>query len=227
MNTGSKAIESHNGLITTIAASAGSKIEYALEGSVFVAGASIQWLRDEMKLIDKASESEVYANDVKDCQGMYIVPAFTGLGAPYWEQHARGTVVGLTRGCGKKHFVRATLESIDYQVYDVLKAMEEDSGIKLNTLKVDGGASANNFLMKFQADILGTPVCRPRIIETTALGAAYLAGLATGYFKDKEDIRQNWQLENAFYPTMEDVTRNRLLSGWEKAVKCARIWAEE
>lgn len=227
MNTGEKAIDSQNGLLTTIAACTEDKIEYALEGSVFIAGAAIQWLRDEMKLIEKASMSKEYAESAEDCLGMYIVPAFTGLGAPYWNQHARGMVVGITRGCGKKHFVRATLEAIDYQVHDVLKAMEEDSETKLNTLKVDGGASANDFLMGFQSDILGTPVCRPRIIETTALGAAYLAGLATGYFKDKEDIKKNWQLEKAFYPSMDENKRDSLIKGWKKAVKCAMIWTEE
>ena len=227
MNTGHEPIESRHGLLTTIAASSDEHVEYALEGSVFVAGASIQWLRDSMRMIKTASQSEEYADEVFDTAGVYIVPAFTGLGAPYWNQYARGTVVGITRGCRKEHFIRATLESICYQSHDVIRAMEEDANVTLNTLKVDGGASANNFLMKFQADIVGTTVRRPKCIETTALGAAYLAGLATGYWKDKDEIRENWQLGRTFEPKMQDKEREALLKGWKKAVKCALVWAEE
>jgi len=228
MNTGCEAITSKHGLLTTIAASCcADKVEYALEGSVFVAGASIQWLRDSMRMIKSASQSEEYADEVFDTAGVYIVPAFTGLGAPYWSQNARGTVVGITRGCKKEHFIRATLESIAYQTTDVIKAMEEDAGTQLTELKVDGGASANNFLMKFQAGLVGTKVRRPKCIETTALGAAYLAGLAVGYWKDKDEIRENWALGRTFEPAMEAEERTKLLKGWKKAVKCALIWAEE
>lgn len=221
MNTGNKAISSRNGLLTTIAASTGDKAEYALEGSVFVAGAAIQWLRDEMRMFGKSSQSEEYANLVPNTNGVYIVPAFAGLGAPYWNQYARGTVVGITRGCKKEHFIRAALESIAYQTADVLRAMEEDSGIHLKELKVDGGACANHFLMKFQADIIDTAVHRPKCIETTALGAAYLAGLATGYYKDKDEIRENWQLGRTFLPSMQEMEKEKLLKGWKKAVNCA------
>ncbi|MBR1849009.1 MAG: glycerol kinase GlpK [Lachnospiraceae bacterium] len=228
MNTGCEAITSKHGLLTTIAASCcADKVEYALEGSVFVAGASIQWLRDSMRMIKSASQSEEYADEVFDTAGVYIVPAFTGLGAPYWSLNARGTVVGITRGCKKEHFIRATLESIAYQTTDVIKAMEEDAGTQLTELKVDGGASANNFLMKFQAGLVGTKVRRPKCIETTALGAAYLAGLAVGYWKDKDEIRENWALGRTFEPAMEAEERAKLLKGWKKAVKCALIWAEE
>ncbi len=227
MNTGEKPIRSRNGLVTTIAATPEGEINYALEGSVFVAGASIQWLRDGMRMFKEAKQSEEYATDVEDTTGVYVVPAFAGLGAPYWNQYARGSVFGITRGCQKEHFIRATLESIAYQTYDVIKAMEEDAGVKLINLKVDGGASANNFLMQFQSDILDATVDRPSCIETTALGAAYLAGLATGYFKDKEEIKINWQLGKAFSPRIEDTKRTELLKGWKKAVKCALIWAEE
>ena len=227
MNTGHQAISSNAGLLTTIAASVGTEVEYALEGSVFVAGASIQWLRDSMRMIKTASQSQEYAEAVPDTAGMYIVPVFTGMGAPYWNQYARGTVVGLTRGCTKEHFIRATLESIAYQSVDVLRAMEADSGICLKSLKVDGGASANNFLMQFQADIMDTEVHRPECIETTALGAAYLAGLATGYWKDRKEIRENWQLGQSFEPKMSEESRKELLKGWKKAVKCAIAWTEE
>lgn len=227
MNTGEKPIRSRNGLVTTIAATPEGEINYALEGSVFVAGASIQWLRDGMRMFKEAKQSEEYAVDVTDTTGVYVVPAFAGLGAPYWNQYARGSVFGITRGCQKEHFIRATLESIAYQTYDVIKAMEEDAGVKLTNLKVDGGASANNFLMQFQSDILDATVDRPSCIETTALGAAYLAGLATGYFKDKEEIKINWQLGRAFKPAIEKEKRKELLKGWKKAVKCALIWAEE
>ena len=194
---------------------------------MFVAGAAIQWLRDGMRLIRDAAQSEKYASSVSDSDGVYIVPAFTGLGAPYWDQYARGTVVGLTRGCTKEHFIRATLESIDYQVADVLGVMQEESGIYLKALKVDGGASANNFLMQFQADILNTPVHRPDVIETTSLGAAYLAGLATGYWSSKDEILANWKLGRSFEPAMAEDVRNRKIKGWHRAVRCARIWAED
>ena len=227
MNTGSKAIMSENGLLTTIAAGTDGSVCYALEGSVFVAGAAIQWLRDGMRLIRDAAQSEKYALSVSDSDGVYIVPAFTGLGAPYWDQYARGTVVGLTRGCTKEHFIRATLESINYQVADVLGVMQEESGIYLKALKVDGGASANNFLMQFQADILNTTVIRPKIIETTSLGAAYLAGLATGYWSGKDEILANWKLGRSFEPAMAEDVRNSKIKGWHRAVKCARIWAED
>ena len=227
MNTGEKPIVSKNGLVTTIAATREGKINYALEGSVFVAGASIQWLRDGMRMFKEAKQSEEYALSAVDTTGVYVVPAFAGLGAPYWNQYARGSVFGITRGCQKEHFIRATLESIAYQTYDVIKAMEEDAGVKLTNLKVDGGASANNFLMQFQSDILDANVDRPNCIETTALGAAYLAGLATGYFKDEEEIKRNWQLGKTFEANVEDKKRTELLKGWKKAVKCALIWAEE
>jgi glycerol kinase len=226
MNTGKEAITSQSGLLTTIAASTSEKPEYALEGSVFVAGAGIQWLRDSMRLIKSASMSQEYAQTVEDTAGVYVVPAFAGMGAPYWNQYARGTVVGITRGCTKEHFIRAVLESIAYQTADVLKAMEQDSNLHLKSLKVDGGASANDFLMQFQADIVHTLVHRPKCIETTALGAAYLAGLAVGYWKDKEEIRENWQIGAVFEPEMKEEKRASLLKGWQKAVKCAMVWAE-
>lgn len=227
MNTGHKAISTDSGLLTTIAASVGDKVEYALEGSVFVAGAAIQWLRDGMRLMRSAGDSEKYAERVPDTGGVYIVPAFAGMGAPYWDQYARGTIVGVTRGCDKEHFVRATLESIAYQTSDVLVAMEEVSGIDLTSLKVDGGASANNFLMQFQSDILNAKVQRPQCIETTALGAAYLAGLAVGYWRNKDEIRENWMLGKEFDPKMESGNREKLLKGWKRAVRCALAWAED
>lgn len=227
MNTGKKAIRSESGLLTTIAAGTSKQAEYALEGSVFVAGAAIQWLRDGMRMIKSAPQSEEYAVGAEDTGGVYVVPAFAGLGAPYWNPYARGTIVGLTRGCKKEHFIRATLESIAYQTADVLRAMEKDSGIELKSLKVDGGASANNFLMQFESDILNTEVRRPECIETTALGAAYLAGLATGYWKDHAEIKENWLLGRTFTPAMEEEKRAALLRGWQKAVKCALIWSEE
>ena len=227
MNTGKEAISSNSGLVTTIAASVNNEIEYALEGSVFVGGASVQWLRDEMKLVDKAYETEEYAESVTDTAGVYIVPAFVGLGAPYWDQYARGTAVGMTRGCKKEHFIRATLESIAYQTHDVLKVMEKDSNITLTSLKVDGGASANNFLMQFQSDILDLSVYRPEFIETTALGVAFLAGLATGVYKNKEEIKQNWKLGHSFSPDMSNEKRNKLLKGWSVAVKCAELYGRE
>ncbi len=227
MNTGHEAIASESGLLTTIAASASGQVEYALEGSVFVAGAAVQWLRDEMRMIKNAPQTLEYAQAVEDTNGVYVVPAFAGLGAPYWNPYARGTVVGITRGCSKEHFIRAVLESIAYQTADVLRAMEKDAGVCLKSLKVDGGASANDFLMQFQADILNTQARRPSCIETTALGAAYLAGFATGYYKDKEEIRNNWQLDKTFEPKMEEEARKRLLKGWKKAVRCALVWSEE
>lgn len=226
MNTGEKAIFSNNGLLTTIAASIGDTPQYALEGSVFVAGASVQWLRDAMRIVESARQTEEFATVVPDTAGCYVVPAFVGLGAPYWDQYARGTVVGVTRGCKKEHFIRATLESIAYQTYDVLKVMEQDSNIKLNDLKVDGGASANNFMMKFQADVLELNVKRPKCIETTALGAAYLAGLATGFWKSLDEIKENWKLGREFETSMPEDERRKLLKGWHVAVKCARLYGE-
>lgn len=227
MHTGKEAVASQNGLVTTIAASGPEQVEYALEGSVFVAGAAIQWLRDGLRMIKTAAQSQEYAEEVADTEGMYIVPAFSGLGAPYWNQYARGTIVGLTRGCSKEHFIRATLESIAYQSYSVLRAMEQDAGTKLRVLKVDGGASANDFLMQFQSDIMCTTVHRPGCIETTALGAAYLAGLAVGFYKNKEEIRENWQLAKEFVPSMEEEHRKKCLRGWDKAVRCALCWQDE
>ena len=227
MNTGKSAISSKSGLLTTIAAGVSEEPDYALEGSVFVAGAGIQWLRDSMRMLKSSYESQKYCEAVEDTAGMYIVPAFTGLGAPYWNQYARGTVVGLTRGCAKEHFVRGVLEAVAYQTGDVIRAMEQDSGICLKSLKVDGGASTNDFLMQFQADIVDTQVQRPKCIETTALGAAYLAGLAVGYWKDREEIRENWQLGKVFESAMEEGRRQRLLKGWQRAVRCALMWAEE
>jgi len=227
MNTGTEAISSGNGLLTTIAASCGDKVEYALEGSVFVAGAAVQWLRDEMRMIKKASQTAEYAQKVEDTGEVYVVPAFAGMGAPYWNPYTRGTITGITRGCKKEHFIRAALESIAYQTYDVLKAMEEDAQVSILELKVDGGASANDFLMQFQADVLSARVYRPKCIETTALGAAYLAGLACGYFRDKDEIRENWQLGKVFESEMDKQRRRKLLKGWQKAVRCALIWAEE
>ncbi len=227
MNTGKKAIVSESGLLTTIAAGTSREAEYALEGSVFVAGAGVQWLRDSMRMIKSAGQSQEYCEAVEDTAGVYVVPAFAGMGAPYWNQYARGTVVGLTRGCSKEHFIRATLESIAYQTSDVLRAMEQDSGMCLKSLKVDGGASANDFLMQFQADIVNTAVHRPKCIETTALGAACLAGLSVGYWKDRDEMKANWQIGRIFEPHMEEKRRGELLKGWKKAVKCALVWAEE
>lgn len=226
MNTGTKPVFSHNGLITTIAWGINGTINYALEGSVFVAGAALQWLRDEVKLIDSAADSEWMAEKVEDTNGVYLVPAFVGLGAPYWDPYARGTLVGLTRGANRFHIVRAALESLAYQSNDVLKAMEEDSGIRLSSLKVDGGASSNNFLTQFQADVIGVPVKRPVTIETTALGAAYLAGLATGYWKNREEVIENWQISRIFEPQMKPGQREELLKGWKKAVNMSLGWAK-
>ncbi|MGN0355979.1 MAG: glycerol kinase GlpK [Muricoprocola sp.] len=227
MNTGDKPVFSKNGLVTTIAWGLDGKVTYALEGSIFVAGAAIQWLRDEMRLIDSAEDSEYMAKKVKDTNGCYVVPAFTGLGAPHWDQYARGTIVGITRGVNKYHIIRATLESLAYQVSDVLSAMNADSGIKLARLKVDGGASANDFLMQTQADILGVPVNRPQCVETTAMGAAYLAGFAVGYWKSLDDIRQNWEINKTFAPSITEEVREKRLKGWNKAVKYAFDWAKE
>lgn len=227
MNTGEKAVESKNGLLTTIAWGIDGKVEYALEGSIFVAGAAIQWLRDEMRMIKSAAETEKYATAVEDTNGVFMIPAFVGMGAPYWDMYARGTIVGITRGTRKEHFIRAILESLAYQTMDVLNAMEQDSDISLNTLKVDGGAAANNFLMQFQSDILGVPVYRPKIIETTALGAAYLAGLAVGYWKSREDILDNWIMDRSFVPEMDEEKSNKLIDQWHRAVKRAMKWIEE
>lgn len=224
MNTGEKAVESKNGLLTTIAWGIDGKVEYALEGSIFIAGAAIQWLRDELKIVEKASDTEAIAASVPDTNGVYMVPAFVGLGAPYWDQYARGTIVGLTRGAKRAHIIRATLESLAYQTNDVLKAMEEDSGIQLEALKVDGGACANNFLMQFQSDVLGVQVDRPKVIETTALGAAYLAGLAVGYWKNKEEVVKNWAISRSFTPQLDNERRQELLDGWHKAVSRSLGW---
>lgn len=227
MNTGERPVFSRNGLVTTIAWGIDGKINYALEGSIFVAGAAIQWLRDEMRLIDSAADSEYMAKKVEDTNGCYVVPAFTGLGAPYWDQYARGTIVGLTRGVNKYHIIRAALESLAYQVNDVLEAMKADADIKLNALKVDGGASANNFLMQVQADLINAPVNRPRCVETTAMGAAYLAGLAVDYWADKEDVIKNWAVDQTFCPQISQQERKERIWGWKKAVKCSYGWAKE
>lgn len=223
MNTGDKPVTSKNGLVTTIAWGIDGKVEYALEGSIFVAGAALQWLRDEMGLIKDAAESEECANAVPDTNGCYMVPAFVGLGAPYWDQYARGVIVGLTRGVNRNHIVRAALESMAYQVTDVLRAMEEDSGIKLSALRVDGGACVNDFLAQFQADIINTAVLRPMCIETTAMGAAYLAGLAVGYWPDKETIKQNHIIAREFVPNMSELKREMLLEGWHQAIQASQV----
>ncbi|HJF94314.1 MAG TPA: glycerol kinase GlpK [Lachnoclostridium phocaeense] len=227
MNTGEKPVFSDNGLLTTIAWGLDGKVNYALEGSIFVAGAAIQWLRDEMRLIDSSEDSEYMANKVADTNGCYVVPAFTGLGAPHWDPYARGTIVGITRGVNKYHVIRATLESLAYQVNDVLKAMEADAGITLSSLKVDGGASANNFLMQSQADISNAPVNRPKCVETTAMGAAYLAGLATGYWKNKEEVLKNWAIDRIFTPEIQAEEREKKIKGWNKAVRYAYHWAKD
>ncbi len=227
MNTGETLRRSENGLITTIASGVNGRIQYALEGSVFVGGAVVQWLRDELHLITEASDTEYFAKKVPDSAGVYLVPAFTGLGAPYWDMYARGALVGLTRGAGRNHIIRAALESIAYQTADVLQAMEKDAGLPLRELRVDGGASANNFLMQFQSDIIGRTLRRPMIRETTALGAAYLAGLATGVWRDLDDIRSQWTLDRLYEPEMSEADRTRLYAGWHKAVERARGWAED
>ena len=227
MNTGEKPIFSQNGLVTTIGWGLNGKVTYALEGSIFVAGAAIQWLRDELRFIESAGDSEYMARKVTDTNGCYVVPAFTGLGAPYWDAYARGAVVGLTRGVNKYHIVRATLDSIAYQTNDVLKAMEADSGISLVALKVDGGAAANNYLIQVQSDLSNAPVLRPRCVETTAMGAAYLAGLAVGYWKDLAEIQQNWAIDRSFSPEISDEDRAKRIKGWKKAVKCTMDWEKE
>ena len=221
MNTGDKFTESKNGLLTTIAIGINGKIDYALEGSVFVAGAAVQWLRDELGLIKNAEETEAIAESVDDSAGVYIVPAFAGLGSPYWNMYARGTIVGLTRGSSRDHFVRATLEAIAYQTRDLIEAMQEDSGIKISALKVDGGAAQNNFLMQFQADILNTKIIKPVVNETTALGAAYLAGLAVGFWENKLEIKNICEIDKEFLPKISDVKRKKLYEGWKNAVACA------
>ena len=227
MNTGEKPVFSQNGLVTTIAWGLDGKVNYALEGSIFVAGASIQWLRDEMRMIDSAQDSEYMAKKVPNTNGCYVVPAFTGLGAPHWDQYARGTIVGITRGVNKYHIIRATLESIAYQVNDVLEAMKADSGMELSSLKVDGGASANDFLMQTQADVINAPVKRPGCVETTAMGAAYLAGLAVGYWKNREEVRKKQAIDRVFYPEITEEDRAKRIKGWNKAVKYAYGWAKE
>jgi glycerol kinase len=227
MNTGEKAVESKNGLLTTIAWGLDGKVNYALEGSVFVAGSAIQWLRDGLKILDSAPLSEAYCNSVKDTEGVYVVPAFVGLGAPYWDQYARGIIVGVTRGVTKAHVIRATVESLAYQSADVIKVMEADADTAIKAVRVDGGACANNFLMQFQADILNTDVIRPKVIETTALGAAYLAGLAVGYYKDQHDILQNVVVDQAFKSSMQEANRDQLLSGWKEAVKRSFGWEKK
>ena len=227
MNTGETPKDSKNGLVTTIAWGLDGKVEYALEGSVFVAGAAIQWLRDEVRLVESASDTEYFAAKVSDTNGCYVVPAFVGLGAPYWDQYARGCIVGLTRGVNQAHLIRATLESLAYQTNDVLRAMEQDADIRLAALRVDGGASANNFLMQFQADISDAPVQRPACVETTAMGAAYLAGLAVGYWENKEQVRSNAAISRVFTPDMGEERREMLLKGWRRAVNCARGWAKD
>ena len=224
MNTGQTPVFSQNGLVTTIAWGLDGQVTYALEGSIFVAGAAVQWLRDELRMIDTAEESEQLAFQVDDTCGCYVVPAFTGLGAPYWDQYARGVIVGLTRGANNKHIVRATLESIAYQTYDVLNVMQKDSGIRLNALKADGGAAKNNFLMQFQADMIGVPVQRPACVETTALGAAYLAGLATGFWDNTDAVRSNWKVDRVFEPQMSQAKQKVKIAGWKKAVTRSFDW---
>ena len=226
MNTGEKPVFSENGLLTTIAWGLDGKVNYALEGSVYVAGAAIQWLRDELKLIDGSPDSEYFATRVNDTAGCYVVPAFTGLGAPHWDPYARGAIMGLTRGVNKYHLIRATLESLAFQTNDVLHAMELDSGIRLDSLKVDGGASMNNFLMQFQADVMNAPVHRPACVETTAMGASYLAGLAVGFWADKEDVKRQWRREREFLPERDDEWRKTEIDGWNKAVAATKGWAK-
>ncbi len=224
MNTGSQLYDSKNGLVTTIAWGLDGEVEYALEGSVFVCGSAIQWLRDGLKILDSAPDSEYYANKVKDNDGVYVVPAFVGLGAPYWDMKARGGIFGITRGTTKNHIIRATIEALGYQTKDVLDAMQADSGIKLESLKVDGGAVANNLMMQFQSDLLNVPVDRPKVVETTALGASYLAGLAVGFWKSKDELVKNWQIDRRFEPNMDDAKRKELYLGWLKAVRRTMNW---
>jgi glycerol kinase len=227
MNTGEKAITSNNNLLTTIAWKIDDKVEYALEGSVFIAGAVVQWLRDGLKIIRNSSEVEKLSQQVQDTDGVYIVPAFAGLGAPHWNQYAKGTVFGLTRGSSNAHIAKAALDSIAYQTYDVLKSMEADSGIQIKELRVDGGATVNNQLMQFQSDILNCKVVRPKITETTALGAAYLAGLAVSYWKNIDDIQEQWQVDRSFSPNMKEDKRSDLLRGWQRAVKASIAWGDD
>ena len=227
MNTGTKPILSHNGLVTTVAWGLNGEVNYALEGSIFVAGAAIQWLRDELHLIETAADSEYLAKRVPDTNGCYVVPAFTGLGAPYWDAYARGAIVGLTRGVNQNHIIRATLDSITYEIHDVLSAMEADAGIRLSSLKVDGGASANNYLMQTQADVNAAPVDRPKCVETTAAGAAYLAGLSVGFWKDQAQLKAIRQTDRMFRPKLSEQARTGRLEGWKKAVRCTRGWAED
>lgn len=227
MNTGEALVQSKNGLLTTIAVGIDGRVEYALEGSVFVGGAVIQWIRDELRFVTDARDTEYFAAKVQDNGGVYVVPAFTGLGAPHWDMYARGAILGLTRGSSRNHIIRAALESIAYQTHDVLEAMRQDTGVEINELRVDGGASANNFLMQFQADINGQTLRRPMIRETTALGAAYLAGLAVGVWKNRSDIKEQWTLDKLYEPKMEQVERDKLLAGWHKAVGRAKSWADE
>ena len=228
MTTGDKPVKSENGMVTTVAwGLEEKKVTYALEGSIFTAGAAIQWLRDELKVLDSAQDSEYFAKKVPDTNGCYVVPAFTGLGAPYWDPYARGTVVGLTRGVNRYHLIRATLESLAYQTNDLLLAMQKDSGIPITSLKVDGGAAKNNLLMQFQADISDVPVTRPECVETTALGAAYLAGLAVGYYKDRDEILKNWKFGELFKPTFTAEEREKRTKKWHKAVRCAMDWASD
>jgi glycerol kinase len=226
MNTGEKAVPSKNNLLTTIGWGLGGKVIYCLEGAVFITGAAVQYLRDSLKIINSASETEALATSITDSGGVYVVPAFVGLGAPYWAQYARGAILGLTRGSGRAEIVRATLESVAYQSRDLLEAMVADSGDELKELRVDGGMVANNFLMQFQADVLGVPVVRPVVAETTALGAAYLAGLAVGYWKDLDEVQQNWALDRKFTPAMDEGQRAKLYKGWKKAVERAQHWEE-
>jgi len=227
MNIGDKPIKSENNLLTTVAWKVNGKTQYALEGSVFIAGAVVQWLRDEMSIIQEAKDIEYFANKVEDSDGVYLVPAFAGLGAPHWNQHARGTLVGITRGTNRAHLARAAQESIAYQVTDLLTAMNADSGIDIKELRVDGGATVNNTLMQFQSDLLEVPVIRPQITETTALGAAYLAGLAVGFWDNIEEIRKQWQVENQFEPQMDQAKVKELTNGWQRAVRAAIAWADD
>ena len=227
MNTGEEAVTSESGLLTTIAYGIDGKVYYALEGSIFVSGSAIQWLRDGLRMIDSAPATEDYAKRVDSTEGVYFVPAFVGLGTPYWDSDARGSIFGLTRGTSKEHFIRATLESLCYQTRDVLEAMEKDSGIKVNNLRVDGGAVKNNFIMQFQSDLLNVGVERPEINETTALGAAYLAGLAVDFWDNKDDIEDRWQLDKEFLPEMEEDQREKLYKGWKKAVEATQVFKLE
>ena len=227
MNTGDTPVQSRNGLLTTMAWRIGGKPVFALEGSVFMGGATVQWLRDELKIISHAAETEALAQSINSTGGVYLVPAFTGLGAPYWDPYARGVITGLTRGVNKYHIIRATLESLAFQSNDVLKAMEKDSGYKLSSLKVDGGACRNDFLMQFQADISNAPICRPSCVETTAMGASYLAGLAVGYWDSKEEVIRNWAIDREFTPAIDEAEREKQLKGWKQAVAATRGWARE